>query len=233
MTLLFGVELTSMGDLLAQNTINLGPLTVPITVFATVGVINAINMSDGIDGLSGGLVSVSLGFIALLSFSKESSATGSFCLVIICSIAAFLIQNFRGLWHKKALVYLGDAGSTMLGFILAWLLISSSQGETPSFEPVYALWFIAIPLFDTVNLLIKRPLRGSSPFTPDHDHLHHMLLSRGLSVEQVVFLILILSLICGGIGLLGILLGASESLMFQIFIAVFSFYLLFSDRICQ
>jgi UDP-GlcNAc:undecaprenyl-phosphate GlcNAc-1-phosphate transferase len=233
MLLIADVELTSMGALLTQNPIDLGPLTAPITLFASVGVINAINMSDRIDGLSGVCVSISLGFIALLSFSTGSFVTGSFCLVTICSMAAFLLQNFRRLWHKKALVYLGDAGSTMLRFILAWLLISSTPGAPPSFEPVYALWFIAIPLFDTVNLIINRPLRENSTFSPGHDHLHHTLLTRGLSVKQVIFLILFLSLLCGGIGLLGISLGASQSLMFQIFIAVFSIYFLFSDRVSQ
>jgi len=173
MLLIADVELTSMGALLTQNPFDLGPLAAPITLFASVGVINAINMSDRIDGLSGVCVSISLGFIALLSFSTGSFVTGSFCLVTICSMAAFLLQNFRRLWHKKALVYLGDAGSTMLRFILAWLLISSTPGAPPSFGPVYALWFLAIPLFDTVNLIINRPLRENSTFSPGHDHLHH------------------------------------------------------------
>lgn len=233
MTIVAGVELRSVGALVTQSSIELGILTIPITVFATIGVINAINMSDGIDGLSGCMVIVTLGFIALLSFTSGQATTGSFCLIMICSITAFLGLNFRRPWQKKALVYLGDAGSTMLGFMLAWLLISSTQGMAPTFAPVYALWFLAVPLFDTVNLLLKRPLRGKSPFTPGNDHLHHMLLSRGMSVEQIVLTMLILSLTCGGIGLLGISAGASESLMFQIFILLFSLYFLFADRIAK
>lgn len=210
MAVVAGVELGSLGALITESSINLGVFTIPITVFAVVGVINAINMSDGIDGLSGGLVVVSLAFISILSFSNGQTIAGSFCLIMICSITAFLSLNFRRPWHKKALVYLGDAGSTMLGFILAWLLITSTQGMAPTFAPVYALWFLAVPLLDTVNLLFKRPLRGKSPFSPGHDHLHHMLLSRGYSVEQVVLIILSISVVCGGIGLFGLSAGANR-----------------------
>ncbi|MBL6905031.1 MAG: hypothetical protein ISR27_05830 [Pseudomonadales bacterium] len=233
MAVVAGVELRSMGALLKQNTVELGILKIPITVFATVGVINAVNMSDGIDGLSGGLTIVTLSFIALLSYSNGQVLTGSFCLIMICSITAFLSLNFRRPWQMKAPVYLGDAGSTMLGFMLAWLLITSRQGMTPTFAPVYALWFLTIPLIDTVNLLIKRPLRGISPFAPGNDHLHHILLARGFTVVQVVLLMVTLSLVCRGIGLSGISADASESLMFQIFIALFSLYFLFGDRIAK
>lgn len=233
MAIVAGVELNSLGALLNSQTINLGLLSIPITVFATVGVINAINMSDGIDGLSGGLVIVTLGYVALLSFSSGQILQASFCAIMICSIAAFLSLNFRRPWNKKALIYLGDAGSTMLGFMLAWLLISSTQGVTATFPPVYALWFLAIPLFDTVNLLIKRPLRGRSPFAPGNDHLHHMLLSRGFSVEQAVAIILGMAIICGGIGLFALKTGVNESVMFLLFITLFALYLSFADRIAK
>lgn len=225
------VQLNSLGELVPGIPLQLGVLAIPITIFATVGVINAINMADGIDGLSGGLVIVALGFIALMALGGGDLNLANFCVVGICTIMAFLTLNFRRPFKLKALVYLGDAGSTMLGFMLAWLLIDSSQRAEPIFAPVYALWFLAVPLFDTVNLLIKRPLRGISPFTPGTDHLHHNLMQRGLKVEQVVALLLLVALIMGGVGLLSIRLGASQSLMFQLFIALFAIYFLFSDRI--
>jgi UDP-GlcNAc:undecaprenyl-phosphate GlcNAc-1-phosphate transferase len=233
MTIVAGVELNSLGSLLSSKPIDLGIFAIPVTVFATIGVINAINMSDGIDGLSGGLVIVTLSFIALLSYENGQLIAASFCTIMICSITAFLSLNFRRPWQKKALVYLGDAGSTMLGFMLAWLLITGTQGMTPTFSPVYALWFLAIPLFDTVNLLVKRPLQGRSPFTPGNDHLHHMLLSRGFSVGQTVLLILGMAITCGGIGLMGMSLGLKDYTMFQLFMVLFSIYFCFSDRIAK
>jgi len=233
MVIVAGVELDSLGSLLFSSPIDLGVLSIPVTVFATIGVLNAINMSDGVDGLSGGLVIVSLSFIALLSYGNGQLATAIFCTIMICSISAFLSLNFRRPWHKKALVYLGDAGSTMLGFMLAWLLINGTQGVNPTFPPVYALWFLAIPLLDTVNLLVKRPLQGRSPFTPGNDHLHHMLLSRGFSVGQTVLVILSMAVACGGVGLLGMRFGLEEYTMFQLFMVLFSCYFCFSDRIAK
>ena len=225
------VQLHSLGELIPALPLQLGVFAIPLTIFATVGVINAINMADGIDGLSGGLVVVALGFIALTGFIGGDANLANFCIVVICSILAFLTLNFRRPWNLKALVYLGDAGSTMLGFMLAWLLIDATQRSEPIFAPVYALWFLAVPLFDTVNLLIKRPLRGTSPFTPGTDHLHHNLLQRGFSVAQVVVILLAVALALGGVGLLSIRMGASEALMFQLFIALFVIYFIFSDRI--
>ena len=231
MAVVAGIQLTSLGDLVYLGTIELGGFALPFTVFATVGVINAINMADGIDGLSGGLVIVALSFVGLLSFIAADFVQASFIAMIICSIIAFLSLNFRRPWNKKALVYLGDAGSTMLGFMLAWFFISGTQGQAPLFEPVYALWFLTLPLFDTVNLLIKRPLRGVSPFSPGTDHLHHQLLKRGFSVETVVIGLTVSAFLLGMIGFLGHYYEASESFMFQIFISLFIIYFLYSDKI--
>lgn len=230
MAIVAGVQLSSLGNLLGFGDISLGVFSIPVTIFATVGVINAINMSDGIDGLSGTLLIVALSFVGALAFSNGHSATASFIVITIFSIAAFLSFNFRRPLRKKAAVYLGDAGSTMLGFMLAWLMISETQGANASFPPVYALWFLAVPLFDTVNLLIKRPFHGNSPFDPAADHLHHNLLSRGFSVERVVLLIAALALSLGGIGLVGFSLGASEPFMFLLYIGLFAVYYRVSDR---
>ena len=228
------VQLHTLGNLLGFGNVGLGAVAIPVTVFAAVGVINAINMSDGVDGLSGGLVITSLAFIGYLAWSSGDLLTAKFCAVAASSIVAFLTLNFRRPWQKRALVYLGDAGSTMLGFMLAWLLINLSQGSSgsaPLFSPVYALWFISVPLFDTVNLLIKRPLRGASPFTPGHDHLHHNLLKRGWRVEHVVALLVSASFLMGLTGLIGLRFGADEYVMFCLFLSLFALYFVYSDKI--
>ncbi|MEX2130596.1 MAG: hypothetical protein WD772_03850, partial [Pseudohongiellaceae bacterium] len=121
-------------------------------------------------------------------------------------------------------VYLGDAGSTMLGFILAYILISSSQGETATFAPVFALWFLAIPLMDAVYLVFARPLRNISPFTPGVDHLHHNLMQRGLDVKTTVLLLYAAGLTFGTIGLIGYVMGTEEGFMFLSFLTLFGFY---------
>jgi len=223
------VQLQSLGELVSSTSIGLGGLAIPMTVFATVGVINAINMADGIDGLSGGLSIVTLGLIAAVALLAGRMELVSFIAIIVCSILAFLTLNFRRPWKLQAMVYLGDAGSTMLGFILAWLLIDVSQGENALITPVYALWFLALPLYDTVNLLIRRPLSDHSPFKPGNDHLHHCLLQRGFSVEQVVLILTASALLLGLIGFAGYLIDARESWMFALFMFGFALYFYFSD----
>jgi len=228
-----GVQITSFGDILFLGPLELGLLAVPVTLFATVGVINAVNMSDGLDGLSGGLVVIALILLSIAAMGAGQSAMLSFSQILIVSVLAFLTFNFRLIWKRSALVYLGDAGSTLLGFIVAWLVIAASQGSNAFIAPVYALWFLAIPLIDTVSLLIRRPLQGRSPFSPGRDHLHHRLLNAGLSPRKTVLIIHGTALGMGGIGLIGHFTGAPESLMFALFLAVFAIYLQLSKRVLK
>ncbi len=102
MAVVAGVKLSYLGDLLSFGPIGLSIFAIPLTVFAVVGVINAVNMSDGVDGLSGGLVIVSLCFIGILSFTNGQVITASFIVIMICSIMAFMSLNFRTFWDRRA-----------------------------------------------------------------------------------------------------------------------------------
>ena len=228
-----GVRLESLGDIIGMGPIDLGIMSVPVTVFATVGVVNAINMADGLDGLSGGLVLIILGFIGASAMVASDLALLGFVSLLGCAVAAFLMMNFRLLWKKNAMIYLGDAGSTMLGFMLAWLLISGSQGTSPIFPPVIALWFLAIPLFDTVYLFVARPLRKKSPFKPGLDHIHHQIAKNGSSIRQTVLLLYTATFIFGAIGFIGLKLQVTETFMFLAFIALFVFYVHISQVLSQ
>lgn len=232
MCVLSGTSLQSLGHILPTGSaVTLGIIAIPATVFACVGVINAVNMSDGLDGLSGGLVTIALVMLSITALGAGQSAMLSFNQILIVSLLAFLAFNFRLLWQKSALVYLGDAGSTLLGFILAWLVIAASQGENAFIAPVTALWFLAVPLIDTVSLLVQRPLRGRSPFAPGRDHLHHRLLNAGLSPKQTVLIIQATALAFGLVGLTGHFSGAPESLMFGLFITCFAIYMGISRKL--
>jgi UDP-GlcNAc:undecaprenyl-phosphate GlcNAc-1-phosphate transferase len=225
-----GVQLQSFGDIVFTGPIMLGMLAIPLTVFATVGVINAINMSDGLDGLSGGLSVIALIFLSITATVSGQGAILSFSQILIVCLLAFLTLNFRTMWHKSALIYLGDAGSTLLGFIIAWLLIAATQGNEAFIAPVYALWFLAIPLFDTVGLMIRRPLAGKSPFSAGRDHIHHRLLNAGFSSMQTTLILHMAAVVMGCIGLVGHFAGAPEGLMFLLFVSAFGVYMLASRR---
>ena len=221
-------QLLSIGNILGFGVVTLGVLAIPLTIFATVGVINALNMSDGMDGLSGGLSLIALVFITVMAFSGNHALMVQMLILLICAILAFLMFNFRLPWNKSATVYLGDAGSTMLGFIIAWFLIEATQGEEAVMSPAYALWFLAVPLIDTVSLLIKRPLRGVSPFHPGRDHIHHRLQRAGFSHKQVVISLYSTAIAFGLIGLAAARLQISESVMFIAFLAIFAVFMMWS-----
>lgn len=225
MAALADIKLDTLGNLLYMGPVELGLLAVPVTMFATVGVINAVNMSDGLDGLSGGLVVIALVFLSIAALVAGHSAMLSFNQILIVALLAFLSFNFRMLWKKSALIYLGDAGSTLLGFILAWLVIAATQGADAFIAPVYALWFLAIPLMDTVGLMIKRPLRGLSPFAPGRDHLHHRLLNAGYTPQQTVLIMHGTAVVFASIGLGAHIAGAQEGTMFVLFMSLFAIYL--------
>ncbi|MFC0146289.1 hypothetical protein [Pectobacterium cacticida] len=84
---------------------------------------------------------------------------------------------------------MGDAGSTLIGFTVIWLLMLATQGENAVIRPVTALWFIAIPLMDMVTIMVRRIRRGYSPFKPDREHLHHILMRAGLTPHQALVVI--------------------------------------------
>lgn len=173
-----GVELKSLGFLSPDRELMLGRWSMPMTIFATIGVINAINMSDGHDGLAGSLV-----LLVLISLFFNGADHG-LILISCAALLGFLLLNLR-LFRSRAIVFLGDAGSMMLGLLLAYLLIKHSQMKA-GIWPVTALWLLALPLIDAVAVLIVRPLRGKSPFAADRIHYHHQLVDRGVSVSLAV-----------------------------------------------
>lgn len=213
--------LRSVGNLFGFGSIGLWVFALPMTVFAIVGVINAVNMSDGLDGLAG-----SQCLIAALAYAMVAAHTGlagqlNMLLILAGGLAAFLLFNMRFPWQSRAKVFMGDAGSMTLGFLLGWTAIELTQGQGRSFPPICALWIIVIPLCDTVSLILRRRAAGRSPFNPDREHLHHQLLARGFTVSQTVALLATGGLLTSLIGVGGWRLGVPEPILFLLFVALF------------
>ena len=196
----------------------------PLTVFATVGVINSMNMIDGLDGLSGGLAFIAFSFVAVMMFEAARIAEFSFLLIFLAAIFGFLLSNARWFGRKKASVFLGDAGSTFIGFVFAWVVIDGSQGVDKVMSPVTVLYFFALPLFDTVGVMLRRILKRQSPFNPDHTHLHHIFLRAGFTHKKTVKILHFFAIILGLAGYLGYKLSISENAMFFGFLALFALY---------
>lgn len=202
-----------VGMLLGGDYLLLREWAVPVTIIAVVGLINAYNMIDGVDGLAG-----SLSLVALLWFAAAAGIMGLhdqliLALLVTFCVVGFLVFNLRHHWRDRASVFLGDAGSMMLGAILAFLAIGLSQHDGEQLSPIAALWICAVPIIDTISLAIRRAAAGRSPFSSDRQHLHHLMLDAGMSVNQVVASLSVISAVLGGIGVMGWYLEVPDSIM--------------------
>lgn len=223
MMVLGKIELSTAGNIFGTGTILLGWAGYIITILAVVGAINAFNMVDGIDGLLGALSSVTFGGLGFLMYYYEQYDLAYLCLILIVIITPYILLNL-GAFGRKRRVFMGDAGSMLIGFTVIWLLLLSSQENRPLMRPVTALWLIGIPLMDMAAIMIRRIRRGDSPFKPDREHLHHIFQRIGLSSLQTLLTITSISAIFAIIGIVGEIYSIPEYLMFYGFIAIFSIY---------
>lgn len=229
-----GVELLDLGYLVSVDSlIELGVWSVPLTVFATVGVINGLNMVDGVDGLAGSVTAVSV--ISLIVVAQHGGAGDAVAVLgaLLAAIAGFLVLNMRWPWQSRARVFMGDAGSMFLGFVLAWYLIDFAQGEDRLISPATALWLLGIPLIDTVTQMLRRIIRRRSPFAPDREHFHHFLILAGYTPVTALLIMTSVSVVMALVGLLAHYRGVPESTMFFAFLALFSVYFLMISRVWQ
>lgn len=213
----------SLGNLLGFGEVQLGLFGYMITIVAVIGAINAFNMLDGIDGLSGSVALTSFAGLALLLSSSSSNMILS--LILIAALIPYLAVNL-GLFCKQK-IFLGDAGSMLIGFTVVWLLIQGSQpiaNEQNSFRPVTALWLIAIPLMDMAAIMIRRIKKGLSPFAADRDHIHHRLMQIGFSAKQTLLIIISASSLFIGIGITSERMNLPEYSMLMAFLAIFVLY---------
>ena len=184
--------------------VSLSWLAAPFTVFCAVGIINAINMTDGLDGLSGNLTLITLLAFGVAGGLADATRDMDMINIISAAIAGFLIFNQRLHWRSKASVFLGDAGSMMLGLFLVWGAIDISQGgENRALTPAATLWFLMVPTFDTLRVMIRRVVRGRSPFAADACHLHHLFIRSGWNVSETIAIICLLAALGVAIGLTG------------------------------
>ncbi|MGB5441737.1 MAG: undecaprenyl/decaprenyl-phosphate alpha-N-acetylglucosaminyl 1-phosphate transferase [Gammaproteobacteria bacterium] len=223
MTVAGGVVLDQLGALLLPGTvITLGVLAIPFTLVCLLTMINAVNMTDGIDGLAGLLT-----LVAVLGLGTVAYVGGQFPILeklsfLGVSLIVFLAFNARFMWRKRAVIFLGDSGSTFLGFALIWFAVTLSQGEQAVMTPVTVLWFIAVPLFDMLMVFTRRVIKKQSPFAADREHLHHLFLAAGYSVGQTVVILTAVALMLVGAGIAGLYYDVPENIMFILFLGLFA-----------
>jgi len=185
-----------------------GPITfsqggaIAFTIFIVIAAINAFNMLDGMDGLAGTAALTSFLAIAFISYTADLTTPLMISLVMIGAVCAFLYFNVPLRSNSSAECFMGDAGSTLLGFSVAWLCIQVSQGATKPVTSVTVLWFVGLPLYELVWSTIRRVIRGVSPFKADTNHFHHLLLKAGIGPRGAFAVYATLTCMLAAIGLL-------------------------------
>jgi UDP-GlcNAc:undecaprenyl-phosphate GlcNAc-1-phosphate transferase len=162
-------------------------VAIPLTVFALVGVTNAINLADGLDGLAGGITLLSLGIIAILARATDDVGVMLATVSVIGSIVGFLRFN-----TYPARIFMGDGGSQFLGFSAGVLVVMLTQETNTALSPALPLMILGLPILDTLMVMTERLVEGRSPFLPDKNHIHHKLLSLGFNHYEAVFAIYVL-----------------------------------------
>ncbi len=215
------IKLDNLGNLFGFGNILTGPWAAVITLFGAATLINAVNFIDGLDGLAGGCMMISFGALLLLALHTGHIEEALVLGVVMSGIAAFLCFNLRFGRDTHALVFMGDAGSMLLGFILAWFTIALSQGSNPAAPPAAMLWVAGVPLINMALVFIVRVSRRESPFKPSADHLHNWLQNKGFSKTKTLLLIFLVSILMAFAGCLFTTIYIVQYLAFWAFIAIF------------
>lgn len=189
-----GVRMDTIG-LPGGHMVQLGWLGCLLTLLWIVGITNAVNLSDGLDGLAAGISTIACGAIAIIAIRNNEHVLAVFMLALAGSLAGFLVFNFN-----PAKVFMGDCGSLFVGYIIAGtsvLCVAKSAAAVGLALPILAL---GIPIFDTLFSMLRRFVERRSIFAPDRCHFHHQLLALGLTQRHVVAIIYVATCVCTGLG---------------------------------
>jgi UDP-GlcNAc:undecaprenyl-phosphate GlcNAc-1-phosphate transferase len=195
---------------LCDWTVELGILAIPFTAFWLLGAINALNLLDGMDGLlsSVGII-ISLA-MAVMALAGEQTAAACVALALAGALLGFLYYNF-----PPASIFLGDAGSMLIGLVIGVLAIQSSLKAPATIALAAPLGILTIPIWDTTAAILRRKLTGRSIYTTDRCHLHHCLLRKGFTSQHVLLCVAGLCLVA--------VVGGLTSLAYQNdFLAIFA-----------
>lgn len=216
-----------LGDLLGWGVLSLGWFSLPFTVVSIVALINAFNMLDGLDGLAG-----SAGLVALVGLMVVSHLGGSPGTLVVAAsmlgaVAAFLMFNLPTHLNRPVRTFMGDAGSTLLGFLLAGLALAQVQPTSIDLSPVVVLWLMPIPIFELFSSTTRRIVKGMSPAQADTGHYHHRLIKAGLSVRAICALYFAVSAASCAFGVWAYRAELNEPIIFAAFCAAFTSWQLF------
>ena len=191
------------------------------TVAALIGLVNAFNLVDGLDGLASGLAIVALSGVGLAATLAGHPEYGLSVVVMVVPVMVFWFANL-GILGAKLKTFLGDAGATFLGFLVGVTLIQSSQAPVAIIDPVFVVWCVAVPVIDTLQVMYNRLMDGRSIFDSDRLHMHYRLVDSGHSRQRAMTIMLAGNAAVVGLGLL--LTRLSPALSLVVFVALGAVY---------
>jgi UDP-GlcNAc:undecaprenyl-phosphate GlcNAc-1-phosphate transferase len=181
-----GIKIQTLGMLAPDNFLLPEWAAIPLTLLVIVGVTNAINLADGLDGLAGGICLLIFAGIGYLAYLDDNIIIGLISLALSGVIFGFLRFNTH-----PASIFMGDAGSQFLGFSAITLSLALTQGHPTALSPVLPLILLGFPVLDTLTVMVIRIARGRSPFSADKNHFHHNLMEFGFLHPESVLIIYI------------------------------------------
>jgi UDP-GlcNAc:undecaprenyl-phosphate GlcNAc-1-phosphate transferase len=223
--------ITSLGDITGFGDLYFGISGYFFTIICVVGVINAFNMIDGIDGLAGGMSLIVLLAVVFLLLSSNNSQAIMAPMMVIAAIVPFMAFNLSWRGFKGNKIFLGDSGSMFVGLTIVWLLVDFTQGAEAAMRPVAAIWIIGLPLMDMAAIMFRRAKKGKSVLKPDRHHLHNIFMRAGFSSRRSLVAILLLGCGYALIGIIGELYNIPEYMMFWGFLASLIVYTLVLQNI--
>ena len=190
---------------------NLGALSIPITILWIVAITNAVNLIDGLDGLAVGVSSIaSMTMLAVALFIGETEIA-----VILAALAGACV-GFMPYNLNPASIFMGDTGSTFLGYMLATLSIQGLFKVYALISFAVPFLILGLPIFDTAFAILRRVLSGRSPLSPDRGHVHHRLIDMGFNQKQAVAILYVISVV---LGLIAVVLTTSGELRAMVLVA--------------
>jgi UDP-GlcNAc:undecaprenyl-phosphate GlcNAc-1-phosphate transferase len=195
----------------SSGQIELGAVSYPLTVLWIIGITNAMNLIDGMDGLSGGISSI-VALVFGVFFATKGNVGGALvCFAIVGAILGFLAFNL-----PPAKIFMGDSGSLALGFLLAALPLIGPASGVIEIGFLSAVTVLLIPIYDTFSAIIRRKSAGVSFFSPDRNHIHHKLLSLGLTVGKSLVVVFAAQILLGLVALSTIFLPSTMSFFLKV-----------------
>ncbi|MBC2579856.1 MraY family glycosyltransferase [Clostridium sp. DJ247] len=205
---IFGVKISLLTNPISSSElyIDIGLLSIPLTIVWAIGITNALNLIDGLDGLAAGVAFIAAVTILIIALLNNRIEAAILTIILSGAILGFLPYNFN-----PASIFMGDTGAQLLGFLLAAISIEGAIKSAAAFAIAVPILALGIPIYDTLFAMIRRKLNGKPIMEADKGHLHHRLLDMGLTQKQAVIIMYLISAVLGSFAIIAMQVSTQRS----------------------